>query len=137
MTMATFAFFALTCLSATSEDSAPGWIADHLKNDFVIEALEFGGKRCGEVCKSFEITAEQAKRFLERARVIDGYTFGKEYPWFPCWFEGVLHLSGKELEWRVGPGATGTVRFGDEVLYLVCETDCREDFPESGRLFDD
>lgn len=114
---------------------------DRYSNDIEFDIVGFGGSREGRVCREFSMDRQDVEFFFKHAELIDGYTLEKEYPWYGCWFEGVLHIKDSTFRWEITPGGKGalTPDNGDDasIIYLVCDEGCEELFPEGGNMFEE
>ncbi len=106
--------------------------------DFTAVVGEFFGDRTEPACDQFELTEEIVNFFFLNARLIDGYSLEKQYPWYPCGFEGSVTMGDFDFRWSISPGGKGFLEsdvFGS--IYLICGVGCEDAFPHGGNLFSD
>ena len=68
------------------------------------------------------LTHAQARAFFTRARQVDYKTLQDNYEIAPCNIEGTMKRNGAGCDWKIRPGATGSIRCGSKTDYFVCDT---------------
>jgi hypothetical protein len=64
----------------------------------------------------------QARAFFSRARQVDYKTLHDHYEIAPCNIEGTMRRNGEACDWKIRPGASGSIRCGSRKLYFACDT---------------
>jgi hypothetical protein len=71
----------------------------------------------------------RARKFFQRARIVDYKTIHDHYDVAPCYIEGSLRYRSKGCGWKILAGATAEVRCGENTWHLVCD-DCEDLFED-------
>ena len=64
----------------------------------------------------------QARAFFARAKRVDYRTLHDNYEIAPCHIEGTMRRNGKVCDWKIRPGATGSIRCGSRSFYFACDS---------------
>ena len=74
-------------------------------------------------CRDFRLTAEQARRFFERAEVLTPERLHDDFQWLPCFVDGETVEGGSKRTWRIRAGGTAEVSGRDgNLAYYGCKS---------------
>jgi hypothetical protein len=99
---------------------APGYARDRITDVYVADFRSAAPDSCRP--SDVALSHAQARMFFSRARRVDYKTLQDNYEIAPCHIEGTLKRNGEACDWKIRPGATGSIRCGAKTEYLVCDT---------------
>ena len=119
-----------------SEERFPRFVDEYGKS-FGLVIREVKGDLGTYACSNFNLDLEDVKVFFKNAVIVDGYTFEKEYPWYPCGLEGSITVGDNVFDWEITPGGKAVINqeAGEAAVCLVCDRACGEIFPHGGNMF--
>lgn len=87
-----------------------------------------GGERPDDPgCRGFKLSLQQAKRFLNHAKIITPYELHDSYEWLPCYVTGTAEFRGLPAAWRIRLGGTGSITILDEFTYSIADDKQKSD----------
>ncbi|WP_256354612.1 hypothetical protein [Variovorax sp. dw_308] len=125
MTVATWAGALAAAVLLAACTAAPESARDAITDVYVSDFRSAAPASCRP--SDVALTHAQARSFFLRAGRVDYKTLQDNYEIAPCNIEGTLKRNGEACEWKIRPGATGSVRCGSKTDYFVCET-CKDLF---------
>jgi hypothetical protein len=85
-----------------------------------------------EMCRPSDVPLNhsRARKFFQRARIVDYRTIHDHYDVAPCYAEGTFSYQSQVCDWTIDAGAIAEIKCGKHTWYAVCD-DCKDLFEDT------